>query len=236
MQDYSKDSSKDRSTETKTSFWQKYQFYFLLIAAIFVRQLPFVSIPFNWLESYFHEISHGIAALITGGNIVKIQLFANGAGLCTTQGGSAFVISFLGYAGATFWGWAIYRVASAHQRAAQVFSVIMLLLLASSLVFWVRDLLTIIILLVLAIMFALTVKMRQLNVLQLLMQFFGLTILLNSLFSPTYLLDGRNLGDGAALAEITFVPEFVWVIIWFVLALGALYLLAKGKASKAKAS
>ena len=64
-------------------------------------------------------------------------------------------------------------------------------------------------------MFALTIKVRQLNVLQLLMKFFGLSILLNSLFSPTYLLDGRNLGDGAALAEITFVPEFVWVIIWF---------------------
>ncbi len=219
----------DNFMEQTPSFWQKYQFYFLLIAAVFVRQLPLVSIPFNWLESYFHEISHGIAALITGGSIIKIQLFANGAGLCTTQGGSAFVISFLGYAGATFWGWAIYRVASAHKRAAQVFSVIMLLLLASSLVFWVRDLLTIIILLVLAIMFVLTVKMRQLNILQLLIQFLGLSILLNSLFSPTYLLDGRDLGDGAALAAITFVPEFIWVISWFALALAALYLLAKRK-------
>jgi hypothetical protein len=219
----------DNSLVKSPSFWQKYQFYFLLLAAILVRQLHFVSIPFNWLESYFHEISHGIAALITGGNIVRIQLFTNGAGLCTTQGGSAFVISFLGYAGATLWGWAIYRVASAHQRAAQIFSVTMLLLLASTLVFWARDLLTIIIILFLAIMFVLTVKMRQLGTLQLLMQFFGLSILLNSLFSPTYLLDGRDLGDGAALASLTFVPEFVWVITWFVLALAALYLLAKNK-------
>jgi len=219
----------DNSIVRKPSFWQKYQFYFLLIAAIFVRQLPFISIPFNWLESYFHEISHGIAALVTGGNIVRIQLFANGAGLCTTQGGMAFVISFFGYAGATFWGWAIYQVASAHQRAAQVFSGIMLLLLASSLIFWVKDLLTIIILLVLAMMFVLTIKTGRLKILQLLMQFFGLSILLNSLFSPTYLLDGRDLGDGAALAAITFMPEFIWVIIWFVLALAALYSLAKAK-------
>lgn len=219
----------DNSIEKKLNFWQKYQFYFLLIAAIFVRQLPLVSIPFNWLESYFHEISHGIAALFTGGNIVRIQLFANGAGLCTTQGGTAFVISFLGYAGATFWGWGIYKVASAHQRAAQVFSIVMLVLLTSSLVFWVSDLLTTVILLVLAAMFVLTIKTRRLKVLQLLMQFFGLTILLNSLFSPTYLLDGRDLGDGAALASITLMPELVWVIIWFVLALAALYSLAKAK-------
>jgi len=215
--------------EKSPSFWQKYQFYLLLIAAVFVRQLPIVAIPFNWLESYFHEISHGIAALVTGGNIVKIQLFTNGAGLCTTQGGMALVISFFGYAGATFWGWAIYRVASAHQRAAQVFSATMLLLLACSLIFWARDLLTIIILVILAVMFVLTVKIRQLGILQLLMKFFGLTILLNSLFSPTYLLDGRDLGDGAALASITFIPEFIWVLIWFVLALAALYFLAKSK-------
>lgn len=215
--------------EKTPRFWQKYQFYLLLIAAVFVRQLPFVSIPFNWLESYFHEISHGIAALVTGGNIVRIQLFTNGAGLCTTQGGIAFVISFFGYAGATFWGWAIYRVASAHQRAAQIFSGIMLLLLTSSLIFWARDLLTIFILIALAVMFVFTVKIRQLGTLQLLMKFFGLVILLNSLFSPTYLLDGRHLGDGAALASITFVPELIWVIIWLVLALMALYFLARSK-------
>ena len=215
--------------EKSPSFWQKYQFYFLLLAAVFVRQVPFVSIPFNWLESYFHEISHGIAAIMTGGNIVSIQLFPNGAGLCTTQGGSGFAISFLGYAGATFWGWGIYKIASAHQRAAQIFSGLILILLASSLIFWVRDLLTVCILLVLAIMLVFIVKMRQLSKLQLLMQFLGLSILLNSLFSPTYLLDGRALGDGAALAEITFIPEFIWVILWIVMALIALYLLAKSK-------
>lgn len=55
------------------------------------------------------------------------------------------------------------------------------------------------------------------------MQLFGLLILLNSLFSPSYLLDGRHLGDGATLASQTFVPEIIWVLIWFLLALLALY-------------
>ena len=59
-------------------------------------QIPIISIPFKWLDSYFHEISHGIAALVTGGEIIRIQLFTNGAGLCTTRGGSAFFISFFG--------------------------------------------------------------------------------------------------------------------------------------------
>lgn len=215
------------SSERTSSLWKKYHFFILLIAAVVIKQLPLVSIPFNWLESYFHEISHGIAAILTGGSVLRIQLFANGAGLCTTQGGIGFVISFAGYAGATLWGWGIYSLASTHQRTAQGFSVLMFLLIVSSIIFWGRDVLTWFILAVLGGLFLLTIKLKKLHYLQRLMQLFGLLILLNSLSSPSYLLDGRNLGDGAALANMTFIPEFIWVLIWFLLALIALYSLYK---------
>lgn len=213
--------------QNSSSFWQKYHFFILLFVAIVIKQLPLVSIPFNWLESYFHEISHGIAAILTGGKVLRIQLFANGAGLCTTQGGIGFVISFAGYAGATLWGWGIFKLASAHQRVAQAFSVLILLLLVCSIVFWGRDLLTWFILAILAAIFLLTIKLKKMVYLQWLMQLFGLLILLNSLFSPAYLLDGRHLGDGAALASMTFIPEIIWVLIWFSIALLALYSLYK---------
>jgi len=209
------------------SFWQKYQLYFLLVAAVIIRQIPIVSIPLNWLETYFHEISHGISALVTGGQIINIQLFATGAGLCTTQGGIGFFITFFGYAGATVWGWLIFKLANSHQRTAQIFSGVMIVLLLTSIVLWARDLLTMIIIGSLAVMFVFTVKMRKLYYLQLLLKFFGLSILLNSLFSPTYLFDGRDLGDGAALASMTMVPELVWVLLWCVLAIVALYSLIK---------
>jgi len=215
------------SSKRTPSLWKKYHFFILLIAAVVIKQLPLISIPFNWLESYFHEISHGIAAILTGGSVLRIQLFANGAGLCTTQGGIGFAISFAGYAGATFWGWGIYRLASTHQRTAQGFSVLIFLLIVSSIIFWGRDILTWFILAVLGGLFLLTIKLKKLHYLQRLMQLFGLLILLNSLSSPSYLLDGRNLGDGAALANMTFIPEFIWVLIWFLLALIALYSLYK---------
>lgn len=219
--------SSNYSSQEPSSFWRKYHFFILLFAAIILKQLPLITIPFNWLESYFHEVSHGLAALLTGGKVLRIQLFANGAGLCTTQGGIAFVISFSGYAGATLWGWGIFKLSSANQRAAQIFSVVIFILLVSSMVFWGRDLLTWFILAVLAVIFLLTIKLQKVHYLQLLMQLFGLLILLNSLSSPSYLLDGRNLGDGAALASITYIPEFVWVLIWFSIALFALYSLYK---------
>jgi len=219
--------SSKSSNQKSSGLWSKHHFFLLLIAGIVIKNLPLVSIPFNWLESYFHEVSHGIAAIVTGGHIVRIQLFANGAGLCTTQGGISFVISFAGYAGATLWGWGIYKVASSHQRVAQIFSILILALLISSIIFWGRDPLTWFILVVLAVIFLLTIKLQKINYLQRLMQLFGLLILLNSLSSPSYLLDGRHLGDGAALASMTFIPEIIWVVIWFSIALLALYSLYK---------
>ena len=219
--------SSSNNHQVSSEFWQKYHFFILLFAAIVIKQLPLISIPFNWLESYFHEISHGIAAILTGGNVLRIQLFANGAGLCTTQGGISFIISFAGYAGATLWGWGIYKLSSSHQRAAQVFSVLILILLFCSIVFWGRDLLTWFILGVLVLIFLLTIKLQKVHYLQRLMQLFGLLILLNSLSSPSYLLDGRHLGDGAALASMTFIPEIIWIGIWFSIALLALYSLYK---------
>ncbi|MBU2869347.1 M50 family metallopeptidase [Colwellia sp. E2M01] len=217
----------NNSQITSASFWQKYQLYFLLIAAVVIRQIPIVSIPLNWLETYFHEISHGIAALLTGGEIISIQLFSNGSGLCTTRGGIGFFITFFGYAGATLWGWLLFKLAKSHQRTAQIISALMIALLVASIILWARDLLTIIIIVCLVIIFIFTIKVRRLHYLQLLLKFFGLSILLNSLFSPIYLFDGRALGDGAALASMTFIPEFIWVIIWCVIALAALYSLIK---------
>ncbi len=219
--------SDNNETSQTSNFWQKYQLYLLLLAAIVLRQIPIISIPLNWLETYFHEISHGLAAIFTGGDIIRIQLFTNGAGECITRGGLAFFISFFGYAGATIWGWFIYKLAHSHQRVAQIFSAIMIFLLLASIVLWSRDLLTIIIILTLAVMFVLVIKLRRLYYLQILLKFFGLSILLNSLFSPTYLFDGRELGDGAALASMTLIPEVVWVLLWCFIAVLAIYSLIK---------
>ena len=210
-----------------SGFLKKYNFFIILFLALLIKQLPFISIPFNWLESYFHEISHGIAAILTGGSISRIQLFTNGSGVCTTQGGMSFFISFAGYAGATIWGWGIYKLASGHQRMALLFSSLLLLLIIWSIVFWGRDPLTWFILGSLGLIFLLTIQLKKSHYIQRILQFLGMLILLNSLSSPSYLLDGKHIGDGATLASMTFIPEFIWVLIWFLIALFALYSLYK---------
>ncbi|MBA6225166.1 M50 family metallopeptidase [Colwellia sp. MB02u-18] len=209
------------------NFSPKYKFWLMLFTVIIILQLPFISIPFKWLESYFHEISHGLTALLTGGSIVQIQLFPNGAGLCTTRGGSAFFISLMGYGGAILWGSLIYYLASSHRKTAQIFSILLIGLLASSILLWVRDLLTLFIVVVLLMLVIAQLKYSSQKHLQTLLQLTGLLVLINSLMSPLYLLDGQAKGDGAALANMTFIPEIIWVVIWFSAALFATYRLSK---------
>lgn len=214
------------------SFNQRYQFWLLFIFAIIVLQIPIISIPFKWLESYFHEISHGLTAVFTGGSIVRIQLFPNGAGLCTTRGGSSFLISLMGYGGAIIWGGLLFSLASVHRNIARVFSIVLLCLLTTSILLWVRDLLTLFIVLVLVLLVAAQLKFSSHKTLQKMLQITGLLVLINSLMSPLYLLDEQAKGDGAALANITLIPEIVWVALWFVSALFMTYRLSKTKFSR----
>jgi hypothetical protein len=221
------------SPETnKLNFSERYQFWLLFIFAVIVLQIPLISIPFKWLESYFHEISHGLTAILTGGTIVQIQLFPNGAGLCTTRGGSSLLISLMGYGGAIIWGGLLFSLASVHRNIARIFSIILLCLFSASILLWVRDLLTLFIVLVLIVLVAAQIKFSSHKALQTMLQVTGLLVLINSLMSPLYLLDGQARGDGAALANITLIPEIVWVVMWFFSALFMTYRLSKMKFSR----
>ncbi len=218
-----------RSLTSSQPFNQKYRLWLILIAATIIVQIPIVAVPFKWFETYFHEISHGIAALLTGGNIVKIELFANGAGLCTTRGGSPLIISYMGYAGAALWGTLIYYTASTHQRVAQAISAFIAILLAITLVFWVADLLTAVIVVTLLVMTLAKFKFSKLSYLQVGLQLTGALVLLNSIKSPWYLIDGRHLGDGAALANTTGLPEIFWVFTWFIIGISGIILLVRNQ-------
>lgn len=77
----------------------------LLLAAVVYA---FWSTIFVWPLRVFvvllHEVSHGLAAVLTGGRIVSIELSPLEGGLCTTAGGWPFVIASAGYLGSALFG------------------------------------------------------------------------------------------------------------------------------------
>jgi len=205
----------------------KYSIYVFLLAALALMHIPFVSVPFKWLESFFHEISHGLAAVLTGGSVVNIELYPNGAGLCKTIGGSRFIVSFMGYAGAILFGVLLSIVSHMGVKAAKIVRVLLISVVVGSIIFWVRDLLTLLILVSIVALLVLSFKLQGSWLDHGLIKLIGLTVLLNSMLSPLYLLDNRAVGDGAALAELTLLPEIMWIASWFLMSLLGLYFVVK---------
>lgn len=83
----------------------------ILLAILFLWNTWFVY-PLKVLVVFFHELAHGLAALVTGGSIVRIELTRQQGGLCVTQGGSRFVILTAGYLGSLVFGGAVLLLAA----------------------------------------------------------------------------------------------------------------------------
>ncbi len=197
----------------------KQMFIILFLTAYGLSYIPVLHVPFKWLEVYFHEISHGLAAILTGGRVISIELRPDGSGLCYYQGGWRLLISFAGYAGAVAWGLLIYLSAKSLGRRANIIAWLLTIMIGISTILWARDLTSI---LILVIMGGLLFTLARFSLgawITTLTQFIGIYVMQSALQSPTYLLDGQASGDGAILASITMVPELFWVIIWIIIAL-----------------
>lgn len=194
----------------------------LVLALLFTR-IPYISVPFKWLESYFHELSHAIATLVSNGVVSHIQLFPNGAGYCFSQGGSTLLIGFAGYFGAACWGYVIYLAATWPKGIRLSFTVLGLLVVVSG-ILWGRDLLTLGILAMLTVILLLPLKLNTSRILTAFLRIVGLMIMLNALTSPTALIGVNGQGDAQLLAEHFWIPAWFWVLAWLMISACALFL------------
>ncbi|MDM8526830.1 M50 family metallopeptidase [Anaerolineales bacterium HSG24] len=69
-----------------------------------VPVLSWFNYPFRLLLTMVHELSHGLAAVLTGGNFVRFIIEPNGAGLAYTAGGLRFIVIPAGYLGTALFG------------------------------------------------------------------------------------------------------------------------------------
>ncbi len=77
----------------------------LLLAAVVYAAWSTVFVwPLRLFVVLLHEVSHGLAAVATGGRIVSIELSPAEGGLCTTAGGWPVLVLSAGYLGSALWG------------------------------------------------------------------------------------------------------------------------------------
>lgn len=83
----------------------------LLALAVFALSSTPALYPLNLLIIFFHELSHGLAALATGGSIQSLTISPAEGGLAVTIGGSRFLTLTAGYLGSLLFGVAMFFVA-----------------------------------------------------------------------------------------------------------------------------
>lgn len=202
----------------------KHRLLILISLAILVDFIPFLNLPFIWIETFFHEISHGLMAFLSGGSIVSITLNYNGSGLCVSQGGVQFLVSFSGYAGSALFGLLIFMLSeNIIPKASKILLVVLEGVLLISLLLWAKNFSTYVILILILITFSIAYTYSTSHVLNYFLKFIGVFVVLDAIRSPLTLIDGTSRGDGATLSNLTFIPEILWVGIWVTIGLSSLY-------------
>lgn len=79
------------------------------LAAIFWN--TYLIYPIKLFVVVLHEFSHGLAAVLTGGRIVRIEIDPRIGGVCYTAGGVRLIVASAGYLGSILWGGLILLIA-----------------------------------------------------------------------------------------------------------------------------
>ena len=88
-------------TKRRMAFLGGFSLYFGLLWILWDTAIIY---PVKIFVVLLHEVSHGLAALATGGTVERIVLNAQQGGAAYTRGGMGFFILSAGYLGSLLWG------------------------------------------------------------------------------------------------------------------------------------
>lgn len=195
------------------------------LLVVFLPQLPFgniVGYPFLILTTWFHEMGHGLTAILLGNSFDRLVILPSGSGYALSSidvDASRFeraAIAAGGPIAPSLFGAALI-LASAKERwwTPAFYSLAAILVL--SVIIWVRSLTGILLLPALAALFVLIVHAAKPALKRFALQFIGLLAALsmfrdwNYLFSQSAVINGQEmLSDTGAIEAQLALPYWVW--------------------------
>ncbi|MCX6152855.1 MAG: M50 family metallopeptidase [Candidatus Kapabacteria bacterium] len=206
--------------------WRTFSFLIgFSIVSFVIWRFPegaYILYPFTILGTWFHEISHGLMALILGGNFLYLEIFSNGSGVAHFTGplflgaiGSALTAS-AGPLGPTISG-SVFLIASVYNKRARLFLIFVSLFMTATCLIWIRSwigfgiiLLWSIVIFFIALRGSEKFAVRTLQILSI-QAFLSLYQSIDYLFSAGGEIgDKRFLSDTAVMAESLFLPYWFW--------------------------
>jgi len=198
---------------------------FFAVVTIIIWQIPggfYYLYPFTILGTWFHEMAHGLTALILGGEFWYLQIFPDGSGLAqiTTNNylgnlGKA-IIAMAGPLGPTFFG-SLLIISSKNQKYSKYLLFLLSIIMFLSAILWIRSLIGLIIITLLAIsIFYIALKVNT-NKIIFITQFIGVQAIIAAfmnvdyLFTKNAMVDGNiNISDTGLMEQYLFLPYWLW--------------------------
>ncbi len=183
--------------------------------------------PIKIFVVFLHELGHAVAAWLTGGQVISIQIFPDEGGLTITRGGWPFVILSAGYVGSLLFGGVLFYLSSHRAWTLRLLIVLGALLALSTLLFF-HNLFAVLYGLVAAAALFFSVYRLSIDVNFYLLRFiavasclYALLDIRSDLFASAPARSGV-VTDAVALSQLTGIPAIVWSVLWLVVSLIAL--------------
>jgi hypothetical protein len=182
-----------------------------------------IAYPFRVFVVFLHEVSHGIAAMATGGRILAIGLTFDEGGVCVTDGGSRFAILNAGYLGSLAWGVALLVLGSQRRAARGLLQGVGAFVLVITLVY-VRSPFGFVYGLAAGAALLYVARRFSVGVSEVLLAALGVMSCLYAVWdvASDVLLRSATGSDAAALALLTRIPAVIWGLLWVALSVGAM--------------
>ncbi|MCX7735998.1 MAG: M50 family metallopeptidase [Candidatus Kapabacteria bacterium] len=198
------------------------------IVTFILWQFPFGRValyPFTILGTWFHEMGHGLTAMILGGKFIELVIFPDGSGyarfttdLFLGNIGQALV-AMGGPIGPTIAG-SIFIVSTKKMKLGRIVMFLLGLFMLVSVLFWIRSFVGILIIALLGILI-IYISIKGSDKLQILsLQFLGVQAIMSLYLSLDYLFSaGGNVGgssfnsDTAVIAQYLLLPHWLWAIL-----------------------
>ncbi len=199
------------------------------VASLAVWAVPFMRpllLPLIFFNTHVHELCHALAAVVTGGTVEYIKVFASGGGVTLTVGGSPFLLATSGYVGSAIVGGLLIYGARTVEGAKKMLWV-SATFIALSMAFFVRGETVGVLVgfgwLVALVAMAIWLK-GEAKIFA--VQFLGIQQCLTSAYAFLTLLSitasSRGHSDATNMEQVTHLPAMFWAVVWLLTALAAM--------------
>lgn len=199
---------------------EKWLLLIFVVVALILPRIPVVGKFFNIINTALHEFGHALMALLTGGEVRKIELFNDTSGTTTTVSKNKFasvLVSLAGYPFAASVAWLSFYLIE--QNASLGLLIGLSVLFVIMLLFWIRNWYGALWVIAFCCINGYLFYLNKPQYFEYVALFYAVMILMESISSSIIVLvlslrDGNKAGDATNLAKVTHVPAFFWGLLF----------------------